>query len=138
MEVKNLIDAGPLIGWLNANDQWHQWSVDTLSSLRGPVHTTEIVLGEACWHLGGNTQPAHALLDMVRMGAVRLLRPWPDHLKRTQELMLKFQQMDAADASLVVLSELHPDAKIITIDRRDFSVYRRFRNQRLPVILPPG
>ncbi len=47
MEVTNLIDAGPLIGWFNANDQWHEWSVETLSALRGPLHTTEIVLGEA-------------------------------------------------------------------------------------------
>ena len=32
------VDAGPLIGWLNANDQWHEWSVSTLSARRGPLH----------------------------------------------------------------------------------------------------
>ena len=138
MVVANLVDAGPLIGWLNATDQWHQWAVETLSAVRGPLHTTEIVLGEACWHLGGNTQPAHALLSLVRSGAIRLLHPWPDGLERTQELMMKYENMDAADASLVVLSEIHPTANLITTDRRDFSVYRRFGRQRLPVILPPG
>ncbi len=137
MEVENLIDAGPLIGWFNANDQWHEWSVKTLSSLRGPLHTTEIVLGEACWHLGGNTQPAHALLALVRAGVIQLLHPWPELLARTQELMMKYERMDPADASLVVLSEVHRRAKIITTDRRDFSVYRRFGNRRLPVIMPP-
>jgi len=137
MEVKNLVDAGPLIGWLNASDQWHEWSVDTLSAIRGPLHTSEIVVGEACWHLGGNTQPAHALLALIRTGAIQLLRPWPDHLSRTQELMMKYDRMDAADASLVVLSEIHRHAKISTTDRRDFSVYRRFGRHLLPVILPP-
>ena len=136
MEVRTLVDAGPLIGWLNAADQWHSWSVKTLSAFRGPLHTTEIVLGEACWHLGGNTQPAHALLGLVRMGAIQLLHPWPGHLQRTQELMLKYIQMDAADASLVVLSEMHRAAKIITTDRRDFSIYRRFGREKLPVIMP--
>jgi hypothetical protein len=31
----------------HASDQWHDWSVETLSAVRGPLHTTEIVLGEA-------------------------------------------------------------------------------------------
>jgi predicted nucleic acid-binding protein len=138
MEVANLVDAGPLIGWLNAADQWHAWATRILSKVRGPLHTTEIVLGEACWHLGGNTQPAHALLGLVRLGAIRLLAPWPEHLERTQELMLKYDRMDAADASLVVLSEIHREARIITTDRRDFSVYRRFGRQRLPTVFPLG
>lgn len=138
MEVRNLVDAGPLIGWFNATDQWHTWSVETLSAIRGPLHTTEIVLGEACWHLGGNSQPAHALLGLVRAGAVKLLQPWPEHLARTQELMVKYPRMDAADASLVILSEIHRDAWVITTDRRDFSIYRRMGRQRLPLILPPG
>lgn len=137
MEVATLVDAGPLIGWLNANDQWHGWALKTLSATRGPLHTTEIVLGEACWHLGGNTQPVHALMGLVRQGALRLLQPWPQSMERTQELMITYQQMDAADASLVVLSEIHREATIISTDRRDFSIYRRFRNEPLPTILPP-
>ena len=137
MEIVHLVDAGPLVGWFNANDQWHDWATDTLSRVNGPLHTTEIILGEACWHLGGNTQPAHALLSLVRMGAIRLLHPWPEALERTQELMLKYERMDAADASLVVLSEIHEEAKIITTDRRDFRVYRRFGRQKLPTLFPP-
>lgn len=100
------------------------------------MHTTEIILGEACWHLGGNTKPAHALLTLVRQGAIILEPIWPRLLARTQELMLKFERMDAADASLVVLSELHPKAKIVTTDSRDFRVYRRSRNQALPLLTP--
>ena len=90
MEIRTIVDAGPLIGWLNENDQWHEWSVAALSARRGPLHTTEIVLGEACWHLGGNSQPVHALLDLVRKGALILARPWPEHLAGTQQIMLKY------------------------------------------------
>jgi hypothetical protein len=53
--------------------QWHAWSVKTLSAVRGPLHTTEIVRGEACWQLGGNTQTVHALLGLVRVGAIQLV-----------------------------------------------------------------
>jgi len=138
MDVKTIVDAGPLIGWLNASDQWHEWSVATLSARRGALCTTEIVLGEACWYLGGNTKPAHALLSLVRNGAIELVQPWPAHLARTQELMLKYECMDAADASLVVLSELHPKAQIVTTDCADFRRYRRFRDQPLPLAAPSG
>ena len=50
--------------------------------------------------------------------------------------MNKYPRMDAGDASLVVLSEKLSHAKIITTDVRDFSVYRRFRNESLPLIHP--
>jgi predicted nucleic acid-binding protein len=136
MEIKTIVDAGPLIGWLNEDDQWHEWSVAALSARRGPLHTTEIVLGEACWHLGGNTRPAHALLDLVRKGALVLARPWPEHLVGTQQIMLKYPLMDAADASLVSLAEFSPKAALITMDRRHFQPCRGLRNRALKLILP--
>ncbi len=136
MDVKTLVDAGPLIGWLNAGDQWHDWSVAALKSRRGSLHTTEIVLGEACYQLGGNSAPVQALLTLVREGGIVLHSLWPRHLLRTQILMAKFERMDAADASLVVLSELHPRAKLVTIDARDFRVYRRFKSEPLPLLMP--
>ena len=136
MDVKRIVDAGPLVAWLNAADQWHKWAAAVLAQGQGPLHTTEIVLGEACYHLGGNSAPVQALLDWVRHGAVVLHPLWPRHLGRTQELMLKFDRMDAADASLVVLSELFPRASIITVDAADFGVYRRFRRESLPVVAP--
>ncbi len=136
MEIKTIVDAGPLIGWLNADDQWHEWSVAALSARRGPLHTTEIVLGKACWHLGGNTQPAHALLDLVRKGALVLARPWPEHLAGTQQIMLNYPLMDAADASLVSLAEFSPKAALVTTDRRHFQPCRGLRNRALKLILP--
>jgi predicted nucleic acid-binding protein len=136
MEIKTIVDAGPLIGWLNAADQWHAWSVSLLSTRRGPLHTTEIVLGEACWQLGENTQPVHALLDLVRKRALMLARPWPEHLAATQQIMLKYPSMDAADASLVSLAEMSPKAVLITTDRRHFEPCRGLRNRALKLVLP--
>lgn len=136
MDVDTLVDAGPLIGWFNAGDQWHHWSVETLRARSGVFHTTEIVLGEVGWHLGGNTAAVQAVLTLVREGAIVLHAIWPRHMARTQALIAKFQRMDAADASLVVLSELYPRARLVTIDTKDFSIYRRFAGETLPVIMP--
>ena len=136
MEIETIVDAGPLIGWLDGGDQWHRWSVQTLSRRKLPLHTTETVLGEACWHLGGNTPPVHALLDLVRKHALVLAQVWPTHLAASQEIMLKYPSMDAADASLVTLAELSPRAVVITTDRRDFGPCRGLRNRALKLVLP--
>ena len=137
MVVNTIVDAGPLVGWFNAADQWHEWSVAAISARRGALHTTEIVLGEACHLLGGNTPSVHALLGLVSAGAIVLHRPWPDTLGRTQELMLKYAEMDAADASLVVLSEKYAKAPVVTEDARHFSIYRRKKKDPLPLVIPP-
>jgi predicted nucleic acid-binding protein len=136
MEIETLVDAGPLIGWLDAADQWHQWSAAVLARCRGELHTTEIVLGEACWQLGGNTQAVHALLTLVRKHVLIIARPWPDHLATTQQIMLKYPAMDAADASLVCLAEMFPRAALVTTDRRDFEPCRGLRNRKLNLVLP--
>lgn len=136
MEIDTIVDAGPLIGWLNGGDQWHDWSVKALEGRRGALNTTEIVLGEACYHLGGNTAPVQALLTLLRQGGIVLHAIWPRHLLRTQLLMAKYERMDAGDASLVMLSELYPRAKLVTVDSRDFRVYRRFGDKVIPLLAP--
>jgi len=50
--------------------------------------------------------------------------------------MAKYEGMDVCDGSLVVPSEQFPKAKIITVDRRDFPIYRRFGREPLPFIMP--
>jgi len=45
--------------------------------------------------------------------------------------------MDLADATLVRLSELFDDCRVLTVDRQDFSVYRRHGRQVIPLLTPP-
>ena len=94
------------------------------------------MLGEACWQLSGNSQPAHALLDLVRKGAIIPVQIWPDHLANTQKIMLKYPTMDASDASLVTLAEMFPKATIVTTDRRDFLLCKGLNKRALKLILP--
>lgn len=55
---------------------------------------------------------------------------------RLQALLSQFSEMDVGDASMVILSEQFPLAKVITLDVRHFTVYRRHRNEPLPLIHP--
>jgi len=44
--------------------------------------------------------------------------------------------MDLPDASIVVMSELHAKSQVLTVDRTDFSVYRRNDRQVIDFIAP--
>ena len=45
--------------------------------------------------------------------------------------------MDLADASIVVMSELYAGSEVFTIDRTDFSTYRRNDRQMIDFVAPP-
>lgn len=133
--IRYLVDAGPLVAALSARDQWHRWAVQTLSVIDEPVATTEFALAEACHLLKIDRPGLRQIVRFVATGRLLARSTW-DASNRMAELLDKYPLMDAGDASLVVLSEKLPRAKIITTDVRDFTVYRRFRDEPLPLIHP--
>lgn len=135
-DVRYLVDAGPLIGWFSRRDQWHDWSTQALRSIDDVLWTSEAVFAEACYQLGGNTPEVTALTELADSGHLRLLQALGVATSRLRVLMAKYPRMDVCDASLVLLSEMHPEARIVTLDVRDFGIYRRFRNEALPLICP--
>ena len=138
-EVKYLIDAGPLVGAFWSADQWHVWSRQTLASLGSPVHTTESVLAEAAHHLKRSLPALLQLLAAVDAGLVCLISVFPMQVGRAAEIITRYQpRSDLGDASLVILSERFPNAKLVTIDRRDFTVYRRRDGRPVPCLMPPA
>jgi hypothetical protein len=72
---------------------------------------------------------------MIAEGRVVLQPVLSEHPRRVGELLAKYPRMDVGDARLVVLSELCPRAKLITVDE-DFRRYRRFRHQAIPLVIP--
>jgi len=45
--------------------------------------------------------------------------------------------MDISDACVVRLSEMFPQCLVFTVDKTDFSIYRHFGNQSIPLNTPP-
>lgn len=133
--ISYIVDAGPLIGFLDVDDQWHEWSCQTLALLDGPLATTETALAEACHRLRRTRPALEALPIFIAQGRLRLIPVFSDQPARVGELLAKYPQMDAGDATLVVLSEQIPGARLITLDE-DFLHYRRNRHQTIPVVMP--
>lgn len=133
--ISYLVDAGPLIGFLDADDQWHEWSKHTLEVLDEPLATTETAVAEVCHRLR-KLRPALGVIPrLVGEGRLLLVPVFAEQPARVGELLAKYPEMDAGDATLVVLSELFPRAKLITLDD-DFRRYRRLRNQAIPLVMP--
>ncbi|MBI2517375.1 MAG: PIN domain-containing protein [Opitutae bacterium] len=131
-----LVDAGPLIALFARRDRWHGWARDIFFSITEPLWTGELVVCEVAWNLGQNTAEARELLSFIHRGELGALPILGQHAARLGQLMAKYERMDVCDGSLVVLSEQFPKARIITVDTRDFPVYRRFGREPLPLIMP--
>ena len=131
-----LIDAGPLVALVDADDQYHEKCVDCLKSLREPLVTVWPPLVEAVYLLGDLPKAQEALWEMLSRGAVQLLTLDLADIPRIRELMIKYadRPMDLADAALVTVAERDGIRKIFTVDRNDFSVYRLHGRISLAVI----
>ncbi|MCX6938211.1 MAG: DNA-binding protein [Verrucomicrobia bacterium] len=100
--------------------------------------TTETVLAEACYLLGGRRRAVQEVVRMVEAGVLVPLPTLAEDAGRIGVLLQKYPQMDLGDATLVALSERNPRARLITVDRTDFSVYRRKDGTPVPCVMPAG
>lgn len=100
-----------------------------------PLLTSAVNIFEAGW-LVGNPE---GIMRLVVEGDYKLALDFDAESEALYTLMKKYpERMDLGDAAIVRLSELHPRAVVLTVDRSDFRVYRRFRNELIPCEFPPG
>jgi predicted nucleic acid-binding protein len=132
-----LVDAGPLIALIHADDRHHERCVAVLRGLAEPLGTVWPVLTEAMYLLSFSWKAQEALWEMLERGVVLLLPLDHQELSRMRELMKKYKDlpMDLADAALVAVAEREKIRRIFTLDRRDFEVYRPAKLGRF-VLLP--
>lgn len=132
-----LVDAGPLVAMVDADDQHHAKCVATLRDLQEPLATVWPPLTEAMYLLADLPKAQQAIWEMLERGALQLLPLQTPDVPRIRELMRKYadRPMNMADAALLRVAEREGIRKIFTIDRKDFAVYRLHNRVRL-VLLP--
>lgn len=133
-----ICDTGPLLAYLNRNDPHHAWAVTIMKQVRPPMLVSEPVLTEVIYFLREDGLAVDPLFLLLEREAIRLDFHISPHWPRLRTLMSRYRQMDLADASIVVMSELHARSQVLTIDRKDFSVYRRNDRQVIPFVSPGG
>ena len=100
------------------------------------MRVSEPVLTEVLSFLREDGVPVDPLFQLLEREAVRLDFDLAAHWPRIRTLMSRYRQMDLADASIVVMSEVHTRSRVLTIDRTDFSVYRRNDRQVIDFVAP--
>ena len=135
-EVKNILDAGPLIAALNARDEYHRWACETLERLGPPFYSCPEAIAEAA----AMTGQASVIVEMIQAAEIILAFSLSDQTAAVLSLLKKYRdrEMDLADACIVRMTELMRDSRVVTLDRADFAVYRRNGRELIPVIVPPA
>lgn len=131
-----LIDAGPLVALIHADDHQHERCKEVFHSLSEPLGTVWPALTEAMYLLSFSWRAQDALWEMVETEAVRILPLDHNDVPRMKELMRKYRDlpMDLADAALARVAEREKLRRIFTLDRRDFEVYRSTRLGRFTIL----
>lgn len=131
-----LVDAGPLVAFVDRRDKHHGTCVKVFRELRESLGTVWPALTEAMYLLADLPRGQEAIWDIVERGAVRILSLDSGDVPRIRELMKKYadRQMDMADAALVRVAERERLRRVFTIDRTDFSVYRLSGGRRLALL----
>ena len=132
-----LLDTGPLVAYLNSDDQQHGWAVTQFSALTERVLTCEAVWAEAAFLLIKRGHGTDALWTVMRNGAAQFAFNLSSDYESVASLMKRYADapMSLADGCLVRMSELYRDCRVFTMDRH-FNVYRRFGRQVIPLITP--
>ena len=129
--MKPIADTGLLVGFLDASDQFHEWAASCFDELRTALTTCEAVIAET-EYLAPGCGPL--LMEMVRRGTLRIVPLLPADAESLGTMMKRYPKMQFADACVVRLSETIAEAVVYTTDKRDFSVYRRHRNQAIKTV----
>jgi hypothetical protein len=137
-----LVDAGPLVAWVDASDEHHARCVEALKDLEEPLGTVWPAVAEALDLLRDVPTGQDAVLELLERGTVRLVPLDRDDVSRVKELMARYrdQPMSLADAALVRVAERDGLDRVFTVDRADFEVYRSGKRKRLRIVpeIPAG
>lgn len=130
-----LADTGPLVAWFDADDAHHEAVKRYLDGYDGELLSTWPVLTETCHLLPESMVPG--FMQWVARGGLTIADLPPSAALALAERMGKYADlpMDLADASLIWLAENLGVLEVLTLDRRDFGIYRTDRGKALRNVL---
>jgi uncharacterized protein len=132
-----IVDAGPLVAFLDRRERHHRWVVERISALDPPLLVCEPVLTETMYLLASFSRAQDTLFAYLEKGALRVGLHIQEHTAALHELHRKYRDMpmSLADACIVRMSEIHDRHAVLTLDS-DFTTYRKHGRTPLTLIYP--
>jgi len=132
-----LVDTGPLVALLCADDRHHHWAVEQSRHAPATVFTCDAVISEALFLLKRAGHDADPLFALVEIGFLRSEFDFHAEYLRTRDLLRRYRErpMAFADACLVRLTEMTTDSCVWTVDS-DFEFYRKHGRRTISLVAP--
>lgn len=139
-----IADTGALLAIADEDDVYHLTVLQYAASVRSPIIVPAQVVSELCYMLLENLG-TESELNFLRTLVKRemLLEAFTlDDLSRAIEILEQYRDAEfgMVDATIMAMAERLKIKTILTIDRRDFSLFRPRHCDALTLVpdLPPG
>jgi predicted nucleic acid-binding protein len=131
-----ILDTGPLVAWLCPRDEHHAWVRRVFREVTPGSMICEAVVAEVCHLVAKEAVPPARVVQFIRRARLQPVS-LSNELAAVQILLERYADapMDYADACVVRLAELHPDATVCTTDS-DFRFYRKNERETIPLLAP--
>ena len=123
-----LADTGPLYAAIDRADSEHERCVAALARIREPIIVPFPVIVEVCRLIQRRLQAEHQsrFLRSLTMGELEVEHLGDPDILRAADLVERYAdaRFGFVDASVVALAERFSVTRLLTLDRRDFSLVR--------------
>jgi uncharacterized protein len=136
-ENRVIVDAGPLVAFLNEREAHHGWAVDQFRLLPPFLLTCEPVLTETFHLVSRLPNGSRQFFALLATGVLCVEFDLMAEQKALARLVAKYSDlsMSLADACLVRMAEVNPGSSVFTLDGH-FNVYRKHGRRVIPTIMP--
>jgi len=133
---QTIMDTGPLVAWFSKRDSHHEWAARIMDDLRVGAFVCEAVLAEVCHLVAKDAVPAAAVLKLVERNDLSLVSLGGE-ISAIRALMERYADapMDFADACVVRMAELNPEATVCTTDGH-FRFFRKSSREMIALLAP--
>lgn len=122
--AKLLVDTGFLVALYRAKDELHSDALAFLERTRAALFTIPPVVVETCYFL--DARGKIALLEWIAAGGLSVVDLPADVYPAAAKSLAKYRELDAdfTDVALAWFAEQIGERRILTVDERDFAVFR--------------
>jgi uncharacterized protein len=133
--MKAIADTGFVVAFLNHSDRYHDWASEIGRLVSDPLLICEAVLAETAFQV----ESVGTVLGLVRTGFLRIAFDLTKNVEEVAALADRYRDRtpDLADLCLIRMSELYDNLPVLTLDEKDFRVYRRNGRDVIPIVCPP-
>ena len=133
--MKAIADTGFVVAFLNRSDRFHEWASEIGRTVSDPLLTCEAVLAETAFQV----ESAERVLGLLQDGFLRIAFDLTTNFDEVMTLAGRYRNRtpDLADLCLIRMSELYDTLPVLTVDEKDFRVYRRNGRDVIPIVCPP-